>query len=552
MTSDLKLQVPPKNGAQRPLLREQGSIHCSRSKHSSLTELETVAIPRIRPRCGPVPRGLPLDFQDDQAACTNHGRGVHKLPLEHSVTADSIGRISDEILKPGESHEDQPIISRAQEFAIARSIQLERHRMRLALLSFDCVLQRVLQQLERIQRGEIRLDRYLSIPVADIEEKNRIRGLLASVTSETRHLREQNQSEFRCVINRRLSLESRRAIWRDVVQRKLRMARLLEQIKVRDSKLRELVPLLDSTHRRLTLRVVNNHAASSKTRASDVARLEMLYQADSLATFRRRLSIFNRHRKEYVRLSKLLASSHSRFVLHVARQYEGSGFGLADLIQEGHVGLLRAIERFDPQRGFRLITYAEWWIRQEIHNALLKTLGPVAIPRSLSITMRHFHAVVQSLYHVLGREPKLEEIAGCSGMTLEQARHIASLSSRHLSLHQGTALGEDYCLIDLIEDRDQSREERIESARSQLRQAMELLSPRERRIIQMRYGLTDGQPRTLAEVAKEYSLSRERVRQIEHEAVAKLRRDSIRNLLDGFLDTPASQTGVLRTQDWRE
>lgn len=438
-------------------------------------------------------------------------------------------RISN-LVGQGKGKRRKTVISRQEEIELAKKIQLARVKMRLALLSCDCILVRVLDGLEKISIGTVRLDRYLDVPVSKIEEKDRLREMIQPIVKEVRELRKANQEDFRKVVDKTLPIKQRKALWRTILRRKRGAATQIERLKVRDARLREAVSCVETT-----IEAWSNDDARAPDSQKN-SRQTMLQRQDTLATLSRRFRLFKKHESSYSQLRSQLATEHYRFVVKIARQYETTGFGLLDLIQEGTIGLLRAIERYDPQRGFRLITYAEWWIRQEIHNALLKTLGPVAIPGSLSVSIRRFTTIVSTLKHELNRDPYLEEIAKGMDLSIEQTRHIMLLSSQQLSLHQTHSRFERLSMIDLIADRKNACESKQVVLRHRLESILEHLDSRERDIVAMRFGLEDGDEKTLADVASKYSLSRERIRQIESKALAKLRSNKFRNQLDDLID----------------
>jgi RNA polymerase primary sigma factor len=233
-----------------------------------------------------------------------------------------------------------------------------------------------------------------------------------------------------------------------------------------------------------------------------------------------------------------LINSNSRLVISVAKRYAGLGVALPDLIQEGNIGLMRAVEKFDPRRGFKLSTYATWWIRQAITRALSEQGRMIRLPVHTCERLQQVMRVSRALTQELGREPQTSEIAARAGLPEEKVAAVLLHAQQPLSLDMAVGAEHEGQLGDFVEDEATCvPSERLWSSllQEQVQELLNSLSPREDRILQMRYGLRDGHAYTLDEVGTRFGLTRERIRQIEAQALGKLRQPSRSSKLIDYL-----------------
>lgn len=234
-----------------------------------------------------------------------------------------------------------------------------------------------------------------------------------------------------------------------------------------------------------------------------------------------------------------LVNSNLRLVVSLARRYVGRGMALLDLIQEGNVGLMRAVERFDYRRGFKFSTYATWWIRQSISRAIADQGRTIRMPIHVLDAVNKLTRVQRELTQLRGHTPTLEELADELDLPVERVAELRRIAQDTVSLETPVGEDEDGTLGDLVEDVESEMPAdaaTFTSLQAQLAEALEGLSERERQVLVMRFGLADGKPRTLEEVGAHFNVTRERIRQLETKALAKLRHPDKSGRLQGFLE----------------
>ena len=265
----------------------------------------------------------------------------------------------------------------------------------------------------------------------------------------------------------------------------------------------------------------------------DIGKVPLLTQEEELELAKRCIE-----GDEYARAK--LSESNLRLVVSIAKRYAGrTNMQFLDLIQEGNIGLIKAVEKFDPSKGFRFSTYATWWIRQSITRAMADQARTIRIPVHMVETIHKLTRIKRQLLQELGRDPTSTEIAEAMEIPEEKVAEIQKIAQDPISLENPVGEEDDSKIADFIEDETIKSPSEVAAQnmlREQLLSVIDTLTPREQKVIRLRYGLDDSHPRTLEEVGREFNVTRERIRQIEAKALRKLRNPTRSKRLIGFME----------------
>jgi RNA polymerase primary sigma factor len=425
-----------------------------------------------------------------------------------------------------------PLLTREEEISLAKKIEISRKRFRRSILCSFMALESTVGVLERVQSGELPFDRTIKVSLTERLTKGQILARMPQNLPTLRKLMQAQRRDFAIQTSRSQSGADKAAARQRFLRRRKKMLTLVEELSLRTRRVQPLMNQLEEISRRMDrlqqqLVRLRSEGASAARMAPVRRELKalMLQTLESPRSLRQRRRLLRSQLVEFERVKRDLSSGNLRLVVSIAKKYRNRGMSFLDLIQEGNTGLMRAVDKYEYRRGFKFSTYATWWIRQAITRAIADQARTIRIPVHMIDVLSKLQQTAKRLQHELGRLPSPEETALAAGISLEESLHVMDVGRTPVSLDRPIGEGDDCSFGEFVEDAHTDNPLKLANnslLREKIDELLKTLTFREREIIRLRYGLTDGYCYTLEEVGRIFKVTRERVRQIEAKAVAKL------------------------------
>lgn len=438
-----------------------------------------------------------------------------------------------------------PLLNRNKELAMAERLERARLRFRRSVLLHLPSLERVVSLFLRVRDGDVLIDPLIDVVSSMGRSKEEIVGRLPGHLRRLARLISQLERDYREWCRCR-SVRGRKKLTQDRWRRLNQAVDLAEELSPRTEFLETLASELlasGAVVRELEERASRGGRSQRDRELRMRALKDLRHQLQSLRIAPIELDILRRsvdlRLNQFRKVRMELAEANLRLVVSIAKKYRGRGLAFADLIQEGNRGLMRAVDKFEHRMGFKFGTYATWWIRQGIQRALADHARTVRVPCHQVALLATLERIRGEMIGVTGREPSNEELAKKLGTTPEEARSLRAVARPPLSLQEPMGDDAERPLEEVINDRSATNPgENVDQMllKERITEVLRSLPPREREVIEMRFGLKDGQPRTLDEVARCYGITRERIRQIEARGLVKLRQPTRSKRLAGFAE----------------
>ncbi len=467
-------------------------------------------------------------------------------PAEVVLPAEVVKFSSDPIRMYLSQMAEIPLLTRAEEIALAKKIEVTRKRFRRTVIGCAMAMRVTVGTLVKVHKGALPFDRTIKVSLTERLTKEQIIARMPHNLSTLSHLMEENEKDFRHLLSRRLLPAERQDVRKRFIRRRRKMLTLTEELSLRTRRVQALmrqmedsVARMDEIRRHLRLMVDQPSMRDKRANLRRELRDLLILSQESPESLRRRCQVMRRQYQDYEQVKRQLSGGNLRLVVSIAKKYRNRGLSFLDLIQEGNTGLMRAVDKYEYRRGFKFSTYATWWIRQAITRAIADQARTIRIPVHMIDVLSKLRNASKQLLQELGREPTTEEAAAATGLSLDETRRVLAMGRHPVSLDRPVGESEDSCFGEFIEDGGLPRPEKAASnelLRQKIDALLKTLTYREREIIRLRYGLGDGYTYTLEEVGRIFKVTRERVRQIEAKAVKKLQHPVRSQQLEGFFE----------------
>jgi RNA polymerase primary sigma factor len=444
-----------------------------------------------------------------------------------------------------------PVLTKEGEIEIAKKIEAGTEKVYRVVFSLLFVLKRLITLGRLVKSGEAPLGEILKDVDEETEEELVLeRKKFFEVTENINSLFRKRESYLKRLKD--ASAVSQRRIMKSLAKNReeilenVRYLRLKEDVlKAFSEELKRSVAEIENLQKKISEERKKSRSSGSNMRKAcrlyreEIKKIETLFGMRS-ADMRKALTVLIEGEREVMEAKRALIEANLRLVINIAKRYAGKGLGFSDLIQEGNIGLIKAVNKFEYQRGYKFSTYATWWIRQAIMRALMEQSRTIRIPVHMVEIINKITKVINRLVQERGREPTPDEIAEGLNIPGEKVRKILNLTKEPISLETPVGEEEDSSLRDFIEDKEIVSPLDLviqEDMKKHIERILGSLTPKEEKIIRRRFGIGEDIPRTLEEVGLEFDLTRERIRQIEVKAIRKLRHPSRSKWLKAFVES---------------
>ena len=458
--------------------------------------------------------------------------------VDSAIETETTPALSDEALRPSASPAEDPVrlylkeigkvslLKASEEVSLGQRIEIGQIALRRALGRVPFASSQLLALVDRVRREEVPLEDVILLPEGGEPSPSEVRSSLAAF-ARIRRLEREIERLQSALGDKRRSKTTRANYNKWIAKNRASIQGVLEKLPLKPALADQLV---------IEIRLLAKGMRGAATSRSELRQLEQKAGVTRKALLAS-LSEIEEHDRVVRQAKKELMEANLRLVVSVAKRYLGSELSLLDLVQEGNIGLMKAVDRFQYRRGFKFSTYATWWIRQAITRAIADHSRTIRIPVHMVETLNRISRVNRSLVNEMGREPTPEELAQRTGVPARKVRLILESSRKPLSLE--TPIGDDSELGDFLEDKGaESPNDNLitQDLTLQVERALSTLSPKEKEILRLRFGIGEAGEHTLEEVGRRFSVTRERIRQIETKALRKLRHPLRGRALRAFVE----------------
>ncbi|NBR04231.1 MAG: RNA polymerase sigma factor RpoD/SigA [Planctomycetes bacterium] len=442
-----------------------------------------------------------------------------------------------------------PLLNRNEELKLAVSLERHRARYRKAALSNLLNLTRVIEMFEKVQAGELPIDPHVDVVGTLGITREKIIARMPFHLRTLKRVVNAAKSDFQAMF-RTTSLAVKNRLRKEIWIKTRKAIKLAEELAPRIDLIDIWVDdLLSRSARMKEILFEMRGSLRSRQHREKHTRLVKELRDLSFSSFSNAEDFFAfnavlvSRREQYRKARRDLAEGNLRLVVSIAKRYRTRGLAFSDLIQEGNRGLMRAVDKFEHRLGYKFGTYATWWIRQGITRALADHARTIRVPCHQVGMLAAVERVRNELSSLTGKEPTADEIAKIVGVSAEETQLLRTVSKNPLSIHEPMGGDGERALEDFLDDRHTCNpgvavDQHL--LKDRIQEVLKSLSPREREVLEMRFGLLDGHPRTLEDVASTYGITRERIRQIESRAIIKLRQPSRSQRLEAFRENSMS------------